>query len=403
MRMATDVLDGVKVVELAIHGFVPSCGAVLADWGADVVKIEAPQGDPLRHIMGAGLVADTGDFNFLWELFNRNKRGVAVDLRVEEGRVVFDRLLEDADVFLTNFLPTARAKLRVNPEDIWKVNPRIVYAKGHGQGQRGDDADLGGFDAVSYWARGGLGHVLTPPQGPMIMQRGAMGDAPSGAMLAGGIGTALYRREKTGKGIVVDVALLNMAVWQLGVDLTAATVTRQEPQGLHGTTLPSPLIGPYRTGDDRWLLLNMLDDTRHWEPTCRALGMDALITDPRFADTAARSEHREECKTLFVDAIGSRTLADLRAQLSAHDTIFSALASPLEVIDDPQVIANGYLAQHPTHDTARLATAPMQFDDEMVEITKGAPEIGEHTDEVLGALGYSPDDLEDLRKVGAIA
>ena len=327
--MATGVLDGVKVVELAIHGFVPSCGAVLADWGADVVKIEAPQGDPLRHIMGAGLVADTGDFNFLWELFNRNKRGVAVDLRVDEGRAVFDRLLEDADVFLTNFLPTARAKLRVNPDDIWKVNPRIVYAKGHGQGQRGDDADLGGFDAVSYWARGGLGHVLTPPQGPMIMQRGAMGDAPSGAMLAGGVAAALYRREKTGKGIVVDVALLNMAVWQLGVDLTATTVTRQEPQGLHGTTaLPNPLIGSYRTGDDRWLLLNMLDDTRHWEPTCRALGLDALIADPRFVDTAARSEHREELKTLIVDAIASRTLADLRAAVGAgHDLLRVGLAT----------------------------------------------------------------------------
>src|SRR5262245_50219176 len=153
------VLDGVKVVELAEHGFVPSCAAVLADWGADVVKIERPGGDPLRSIMGAGFVANTGEFNFLWELYNRNKRGIVVDLRVAEGRAVFDRLVEHADVLVTNFLPSARTKLRVNPEDLWAVNPRLIYAKGHGQGQRGPDADLGGFDAVSFWGRGGIGHI----------------------------------------------------------------------------------------------------------------------------------------------------------------------------------------------------------------------------------------------------
>jgi crotonobetainyl-CoA:carnitine CoA-transferase CaiB-like acyl-CoA transferase len=398
-----NVLDGVKVVELAIHGFVPSCGAVLADWGADVVKVEAPQGDPLRLIMSAGLAADTGDFNFLWELANRNKRGIALDLRIAEGRAVFDKLLEGADVLITNFLPNAREKLHVTPEDVWKVNPRLVYAKGHGQGQRGPDADTGGFDAVSFWARGGIGHILTPPQGPMIMQRGAMGDFPSGAMLAGGIAAALYRREKTGKGIVVDVALLNTAVWQIGMDLTATTITRAEPMSLAGSrVMPNPLIGPYRTGDDRWLLLNMLDDTRHWAPVCRALGLDELTDDPKFSDTSARAEHAEELHARIAEVIGSKSLDELRKRLGAEDTIFAALASPVEVIDDAQVVANGYLAAHPKHPTCRLACAPMQFDDEMVEIRRPAPAIGEHTEEVLGELGYSESELASLREVGAI-
>ena len=141
-------------------------------------RSRTPEGDPLRLVIKSGFAADTGDFNFLWQLFNRNKRGIALDLRVAESRPAFDKLIEDADVFITNFLPNAREKLHVNPEDLWKVNPRLVYAKGHGQGQRGPDADDGGFDAVSYWARGGLGHILTPAEGPLIMQRGAMGDRP---------------------------------------------------------------------------------------------------------------------------------------------------------------------------------------------------------------------------------
>lgn len=397
------VLDGIKVVELAEHGFVPSCAAILGDWGADVVKVERPTGDPLRAIMGAGFVADTGDVNFLWELYNRNKRGIALDLRVPEGRTAFDRLIVGADVFITSFLPTARAKLRTNPEDLWAVNPRLVYAKGHGQGQQGPDADEGGFDSVSYWSRGGVGHMLTPAEGPMIMQRGAMGDAPSGAMLAGGIAAALFQRERTGKGSVVDVSLLNFAVWQLGVDLTATTILRTEPQKMgSGTVRSNPLVGAYRTADDRWLMLGMIDDPRHWAPACRAFGFPELIDDPRYVDTAARASNAESLQVLVADAIATRTLADLQARLGAEDTISSVLASPLEVIDDPQVVANGYLAPHPTHPTARLACAPMQFDDEQVVIRRGAPEIGEHTEEVLTETGFSAEEIAALRSAGAL-
>jgi len=397
------VLDGIRVVELAEHGFVPSCAAVLGDWGADVVKIERPSGDPLRAIMGAGFVADTGDINFLWELYNRNKRGIALDLRVPEGRAAFDRLIADADVFVTSFLPSARTKLRTNPEDLWAVNPRLVYAKGHGQGQRGPDADEGGFDSVSYWSRGGVGHMLTPEEGPMIMQRGAMGDAPSGAMLAGGIAAALFHRERTGTGTVVDVSLLNFAVWQLGVDLTATTILRREPDKMgSGTVRSNPLVGAYRTADDRWLMLGMIDDPRHWAPACRALGFPELIDDPRYVDTSTRAANAEALQQRVADAIASRTLDELRTRLSAEDTIFSALASPLEVVDDPQVVANGYLAAHPTQPTARLACAPMQFDDEQVTIRRGAPTIGEHTDEILAEVGLTAEEIAALRDTGAL-
>ena len=397
------VMDGIKVLEVAEHGFVPSAAAILADWGADVVKIERASGDPLRHIMGAGFVADTGDFNFLFEQFNRNKRGVSIDLRRDDGRATLDKLLEWADVFITNFLPSARTKLRIEPDDVWAVNPRLIYARGHGQGQRGPDADAGGFDSVSYWSRGGIGHMLTPPQGPFIMQRGAMGDAPSGAFLAGGIGTALFQRERTGKGVLVDVALLGAACWTLAVDLVPTSILQHDPEKFGATVLSSPLVGPYATSDGRWIVLNMLDPERHWEPCCRALGLAELIEHADYATTALRAEHAVALRELFVECIAKQTLADLKAALSAEDTIFSALASPTEVLVDPQVVENGYLPPHPEHERARMASGPVQFDNTMTEVRRRAPRVGEHTDEVLAEVGFSGAAIAALRASGAVA
>jgi crotonobetainyl-CoA:carnitine CoA-transferase CaiB-like acyl-CoA transferase len=398
------VLEGVRVLEVAEHGFVPSAAAILAEWGADVVKVERPSGDPLRLIMGMGFAADTGEFNWLFEQFNRNKRGMALDLRNAEGRAALDRLIEWADVYITNFLPSARDKLRLNPDDIWATNPRCVYAIGSGQGLRGPDADVGGFDAVSYWARGGLAHMLTQKGAPLVQPRGALGDGPGGAYLAGGIAAALFKRERTGEPTLVDVSLLGAAVWTLSNDLVPTTILQAEPQRhIAGKSLGSVLVGSYRTGDERWLSLNMLDPERHWVPTCRALGLDELIDRPEYATAAQRAERSPELHPIFVERIGSLTLAELKRRLSAEDTIFSPIASPVEVINDPQVVANGYLAPHPSHPLARLASSPMQFDQQGLVVRRGAPTIGEHTDEVLTEVGLEHGELERLRAAGAIA
>ncbi len=396
------VMDGIKVVEVAEQGFVPSAAAILADWGAEVVKVERPTGDPLRGFMRAGFVADTGDFNFLFEQFNRNKRGIAIDLRTDDGRAVLDRLLAAADVFITNFLPSAREKLRLRPDDVWAINPRIVYAKGHGQGQRGPDADLGGFDAVSYWSRGGIGHMLTPADGPFVMQRGAMGDAPSGAFLAGGIAAALFQRERTGKGSVVDVALLNSACWTLAVDLVPTSIIGHDPAKGPFKPLSSPLVGPYLTADRRWIVLNMLDPDRHWAPCCRALGLDDYIEHEDYATTALRARHNVAIWEVFRDRIATLPFDAAIAGLRGHDTIFSALATPMEVLADPQVNENGYLPRHPEHPDARLAAGPVQFDDEQTRFRRRAPRIGEHTDDVLTEAGLGRAEIDALRDRGAI-
>ncbi|MDZ4827546.1 MAG: CoA transferase [Actinomycetota bacterium] len=397
------VLDGINVLEVAEQGFVPSAAAILAEWGADVIKVERPTGDPLRHYAKLGVVPDVEGFNILFETFNRNKRSIAIDLRNDDGRAALDGLITWADVFITSFLPSARTNLRLHPDDIWAVNPRCVFAIGSGQGLKGPDADMGGFDAVSFWARGGLGHILTTEGADLVQPRGALGDAPSGAYLAGGVAGALVKQARTGEPSVVDVSLLGAAVWTLSIDLVSTAATGVEAkahaagQALSGTVL----IGSYRTADNRWLSLNMLDQDRHWEPTCRALGLHDLI-GPDYETSDLRQTRTPELHARFTEAIHSQQLDELKQQLAGHDTIYSSHASPNDVIADPQVEANGYMPAVPGHPTARLTSSPMQFDGKGLEIRSRAPEIGEHTDDVLREVGFDPAEIARLRAVGAV-
>src|SRR5437667_5110651 len=204
----TGVLDGIRVLEVAEWGFVPSAGTVLGDWGAEVIKVEHPRfGDPIRGLITGGLIPGASGRNFIVEQLGRNKRSLGLDLTKPAGRELLDRLVARADVFLTSFLDDARERLRLTYEDLRRVNPRLVYAKGHGQGARGPDARRGGYDGVSFWARGGVADRLSG-YGPYVQQRPAFGDFIGGMCLAGGIAGALYHRERTGQGIEIDVSLL---------------------------------------------------------------------------------------------------------------------------------------------------------------------------------------------------
>ncbi|HZQ84806.1 MAG TPA: CoA transferase [Acidimicrobiales bacterium] len=392
-------LAGVHVLDMSEFGFVPSAAAVLGDWGADVVKVERPGGDPLRAHDRMGMVRGTPDFSVLIEHFNRNKRGVVLDVNMSEGRAALDRLLAWADVFITNFLPKTLRKLALTADEVQARFPRLVYVRGTGQGSRGPDAERPGFDGNSWWARGGVAQVLSPP-GAFARMRPALGDGPTGMMLAGGVAAALFERERTGRGTVVEASLLHGAMWTLAPDLTSTAVVGEEPSFAPPTTQLGPLIGAYLTGDQRWLQLTMPDE-RWWGPACRALGLAELVDDPRYRDSDARAARTDELRARFGAVIGGRPLVELEAALQREGCSFARFASLTDVLADPQVEANGYTQPHPRHAAARVVTSPVQFGGEPATIRVGAPGVGAHTAEVLAEAGLDRGEIDALLAAGA--
>ncbi len=399
------VLKGVRVIEVAQWWFVPAAGAVLADWGADVVKIEHPvSGDPQRGLVTSGLIPAAGGVNFMVEQPNRGKRSVGIDLAHPHGLALLHRLVEKADVFLTNFLPAARRRLRIDVDDIRRVNPRIIYVRGHGQGALGPERERGGYDAASFWCRGGIANALTPPGAAApVMQRAAFGDSTGGMAVAGGIAAALFRRERTGDASVVDVSLLGTAMWLLAPDIIASKLLGIDLPSGDRTQSPNPIVNSYRTKDGRWLFLNMLQPDRFWADICTHLGRADMITDPRFADGRVRFENRGACIAELDAVFAQRTLAEWQAALADVEGVWAPMQSARELASDPQALANGYLPDV-EHDgkVFTLVANPVQFDERSPKLTP-APDLGQHTEEVLLELGLGWDDLAKYKEAGAIS
>jgi crotonobetainyl-CoA:carnitine CoA-transferase CaiB-like acyl-CoA transferase len=399
-------LEGVRVIEVAQWWFVPSGGAVLADWGADVIKVEHPvTGDPQRGLVTSGFFPPTGGVNFMMEQSNRGKRSVGIDLGNPRGLEVLHRLVKDADVFLTNFLPAARRKLHIDVDDIRTINPKIVYARGHGHGVRGPDVEKGGYDAASFWSRGGIAHALTPPGAARpIMQRAAFGDSAGGMTTAGGIAAALFHRARTGEPSVVDVSLLGTAMWILAPDIVLAKFTDQEMPAFDRTQAPNPIVNSYQTQDGRWIFLNMLQPDRFWADFCRHIDRPDMITDPRFESGMARFQNREACVAELDAVFASRPLAAWREKLATVEGVWAPMQTAKEVGHDVQALANGYLAEVDRGDgtTFTLVASPVQFDETPPTLRPG-PDMGQHTEAVLLDLGYTWDDLAALKEAGAIS
>jgi crotonobetainyl-CoA:carnitine CoA-transferase CaiB-like acyl-CoA transferase len=335
----------------------------------------------------------------MFQIVNRNKRGIALDVQEPAGRDVFERLVRWADVYITNHLPRVRRKLRTEPADLFALNPRLVYAKGHGQGQRGPDAEAGGYDGASYWARGSLAHLLTAPEADEpINQRPGIGDIPSGMFLAGAVCAGLVSVLRTGNGVVVDTALLNAATWSLGPDMAYSSLTGAQMQV--GSGERSPITRAYRTLDGRFVNLMMIGEERYWAQACRAIGLPELIE--RYPDAESRRPHWGPLRGAFGKAIAAMSRDELERRLQAEDCIYAFYAAPEEVLDDPAVVDNGWLMPHPRHPQLKVAAAPAQFDDEPLSIRLPGPDLGEHSREVLVQLGYDSPQIEELIGTGVV-
>jgi len=402
--MSEQAFEGLRVVELAQWVFVPVAGALLADWGADVIHIEPRDGDPYRGLMTQGIGSERDGINLSLALANRGKRSIALDIQSEQGQAVVHRLLESADVFLTNMRPKALRRLALDAESITDRYPTLVYARGNGYGVRGPDADQAGYDATAFWARGGMAHILTPPEREYpIGQRGAMGDRNGAMALAFGVAAALLKRSRTGSGSVVDVSLLATAMWTLSSDILAA-LGGDEPRASSGRgPLVNPVMGAYRTKDGRHIQLVFLQADRYWADFCRLIGRPDLAVDPRFASLEARREHAAACVAELDGEFASRTFAEWKEVLSRLDAPWAPVQSVPELLDDPQVKANGYIGEvaidgEPAY---RLPAVPVQFDGQAPALRR-APEHGEDTEAVLTELGYEWDEIIRLKEAGVV-
>ncbi|NUP34809.1 MAG: CoA transferase [Streptomycetaceae bacterium] len=382
-------LDGIRVLEVAMYGFVPSAGAVLADWGADVVKVEhAVNGDPQRGLRQTGTFRVDGDPNPNVEHANRGKRSIGLDMAQPEGRELLLELARRADVFLTSLLPAARTRLGIDVDDIRAVNPRIVYARGSALGPRGPEAGKGGYDMTAFWARGATAASITPSGVDGIIQppAPAYGDTISGTNLAGGIAAALLKRERTGEPSVVDVSLLGSGLWAMGHGIALSQHLGKPwiapALGAHGSP-HNPLSGLYATADGRYLSLVMLQPTRFWADVCRHIDRPELADDPRFATAEQIAAHTEEATAILREAIGSRTLAEWTERFGTLAGPWAPVQDALQVGEDPQIRANEYL--RPAGDL-QLVANPVQFDVTAPDLGP-APEFAAQTEEVLLELG----------------
>jgi crotonobetainyl-CoA:carnitine CoA-transferase CaiB-like acyl-CoA transferase len=402
--MSKGPLSGIKVIEISTFQQGPVAGMRLGDLGADVIKIEPKEGDPARrHIKTIEAEFGVKGFNYYFEHANRNKRGIGLDMKKKEGMDVFLKLIDSADVFLNNMSIGAPIRLGIGPEALLARNPRLIFAQSSGWGRKGPMSNSLSFDYTGI-ARSGLmmaaGEDKTPPS--MILP--GLGDELGGLICAWGVSLALFARERTGKGQVVDTSLMGSVVAMLGHLISGTAMLKQEFPRFIRSNAGNALYNHYRCKDDKWIAIAHLDPDRWWSKVCGALGIENLINDPRFSTFNARSVNRKELVAIFDNIFAAKTRQEWMTILEEHGCIFTQVQSIREVVEDPQLTANNYLIniEHPLYGPLKAMGFPWDFSETPASWRRKAPGLGEHTEEVLIEIGYSQEEIAKLKEDGAV-
>jgi crotonobetainyl-CoA:carnitine CoA-transferase CaiB-like acyl-CoA transferase len=411
--LAAEKLSGVRVLEVAEYVIAPSAGAVLADWGADVIKVEhATRGDAIRGLRHEGMEDIAGGFHFIFDPFNRSKRSIGLDLATSEGQSVLLELAKLSDVFLCNFLPATREKLGITAEDIQTVNPKIIYAMSTAFGLSGPRAGERGYDALTYWYGTGaaMSGMLASSLEPAPLPGPAFGDCQTGMALAGGIAAALFHRERTGEGSTVDVSLYAAGLWAMTSSLVGANIRAEgtgsvwdKPPWWDRTNAYNPLFNIYGTSDRRFIALNMLQPDAYWSSFCKVIGRADLSDDPRFATIDPRTENRRECISELDKTFGAQPLAHWEVALRDVTGPWTVVKKVEDLNSDAHAWENGYLQRVDYGDGRALTmtSTPVQFDGTPA-VLRPAPVHAANTEEILLELGFDWDEIGKLQQSGAI-
>ena len=396
-------LSGVRVVEVANWTFVPAAGAVLADLGADVIKIEPPNGDPQRALLNMLNLGGGGPNPFI-EIPNRGKRSVTCDLSTDDGRRAFAAIVATADVFVTSNLAPVRTKLRIDFDDVRAINPDIIYVRGTGWGNEGPMAEVGGYDMACGWASSGMAFKMTKGGIEPLPQPPAFFDLQGANTIAGAIGFALFKRANTGETSVVDVSLMHVGMWALSPDIVGAPYMGDVANYGDRRQAPNPLVNGYATKDDRWVYFVCLQPDRFWAEFCTLLSRADLLDDPRYADSHGRAEHRTELVDELDAMFNKMTLDEIKEKLAGFSGVWAPVLRPSELHAHPQVDVNGYLPSVTAHDGSdyRIVAAPVHFSGYTTAPSGPAPELGQHTEEVLLEAGLDWNAITALRESGGL-
>ena len=401
MEQGQRPFDGLRVIDCASFIAAPAAATILSDFGADVIKIEPPEGDPYRELFRPNGFGPDGR-NYGWELDSRNKRSLAVDLKRPEGVAILHRLAATADVFVTNLPLSVRRRLRIDHDTILPLNPRLVYASMTAYGETGAEAEKTGFDATAYWSRSGLMDLVKPDHGaPPARSVAGMGDHPSAVTLFAAIATALYRRERTGRGGLVSTSLLANGLWANACLVQARLFGAPVPPRPPREHAANPMTNAYRCRDGRWLHLVMINEARQFGPLLEVLGCAELADDPRFSTPAARRTHHKALVALLDERFALRDLADWRPRLDAAGVTFSDVSTLDDVPHDAQLHAIGALVPF-EQGPGLTISSPFEVDGPPKAGPGPAPALGEHTEALLREAGYGADEIRALRNEGVV-